>query len=111
MREQVYSIYRYHSSDYTVNRYLALYFSLELSLISTDYLSGGNNIQVSTNNYVRFASTLFRFAKIQRDYDINGIIVISSNLSHNYQTKSVSPPSRPCLVCLLIFCAKVTDFI
>lgn len=79
MREQVYSIYRYHSSDYTVNRYLTLYFSLDLSLISTDYLSGGN-IQVSTNNYVRFASTPFRFAKIQRDYDINGIIVISSNL-------------------------------
>lgn len=29
MREQVYSIYHYHSSDYTVNRYLTLYFSLD----------------------------------------------------------------------------------
>lgn len=58
MREQVYSIYRYHSFDYTVNRYLNAILFIRLSLISTDYLSRGN-IQVSTNNYVRFTSTPF----------------------------------------------------
>lgn len=68
-------------SDYTVNRYLTAISFIRLSLISTDYLSGGN-IQVSTNNYNTSVSLLhaIRFAKIQRDYDINGIIDLSRRI-------------------------------